>query len=134
MKESTVKQVTDPFFTTSVKKKVGLGLPLLKQNTEQTGGLFTVESAVQKGTQVTATFNSHHIDMIPMGDLASTFKLLIAANPDENFVYRHTAGRHEFEMNTAEIRSALGGVSLNTREVLEYIVELINNHLEALKK
>ena len=126
------QRVADPFFTTSVKKKVGLGLPLLKQNAEQTGGTFTIESAENKGTLVTATFDLRHIDMIPVGDLASTFKILIAANPEEHIIYRHTSDRYGFELDTAEIRDGIGGISLNTREVLEFIVEFINNNLKEL--
>ena len=126
------RRVSDPFFTTSVKKKVGLGLPLLKQNAEQTGGTFTIESVEHRGTLVSATFNLRHIDMIPVGDIASTFKILIAANPDENFIYTHTSDRHGFELNTAETRDGLGGISVNTHEVLEFIVEFINNNLKEL--
>ena len=52
MDQRMVDQVTDPFFTSSTTKKVGLGLPLLKQNAEQTGGVFEVSSELNKGTVV----------------------------------------------------------------------------------
>ena len=37
MDEATVAKVTDPFFTSRTVRKVGLGIPLFKQNAEATG-------------------------------------------------------------------------------------------------
>jgi len=44
MTEETVKRVTDPFYTTRTTRAVGLGLPLLKLEAQQTGGDVTVTS------------------------------------------------------------------------------------------
>ena len=44
MDAETVQKVINPFFTTRTTRKVGLGLPLLKQNTEQTGGSLDIQS------------------------------------------------------------------------------------------
>jgi signal transduction histidine kinase len=44
MDAAMVQQVTDPFFTTRTTRKVGLGLPLLKQNAEQSGGWLSIHS------------------------------------------------------------------------------------------
>jgi hypothetical protein len=126
--------VADPFFTTSATKKVGLGLPLLKQNAEQTDGRFEVDSAVEKGTVIKAIFNIRHIDMIPRGDLASTLKTLIASDPDKDFIYRHRKDDEGFNLDTAVIRAELGGVNLGNREVLDYIVNYIRSSLEELYK
>jgi|WetSurMetagenome_2_1015567.scaffolds.fasta_scaffold20016_3 hypothetical protein len=132
MKRNQLKQVLDPFYTTSTTKKVGLGLPLLKQNAEMTNGEFSLESESGKGTVVTAVFNNRHIDMIPVGDLASTFRTLISANPNKDFVYRHSKDDHEFTMHTAEIRENLDGISLGTKEVLDFISDYIKENLQAL--
>lgn len=134
MSGELLRQVTDPFFTTSVTKKVGLGLPLLKQNAELTGGTFSITSEVNKGTTVTAVFNSNHIDMIPMGDMAVTFKMLIAANPDRDFVYNHRYNNHGFCMDTRVVRTELGEVPLNHAEVLDYLSGFIYSNLKELKQ
>ena len=55
MSAETVEKVTNPFFTTRTTRKVGLGLPLLKQNTEMTGGSMKIDSEVGVGTTVTVT-------------------------------------------------------------------------------
>ena len=38
MDEATVKNVADPFFTTRTTRKVGLGIPLLREAAERCGG------------------------------------------------------------------------------------------------
>ena len=133
MTAEMLKQATDPFFTTSVTKKVGLGLPLLKQNAELTEGSFHIESVENKGTIVTAVFNSFHIDMIPMGNLAMTFRTLISSNPERDFVYRHRKDEEGFTLDTSEIQNQLDGVCLNKREVLDYLTDFIQDNLKALK-
>jgi Histidine kinase-, DNA gyrase B-, and HSP90-like ATPase len=132
MTAEKLKKVIDPFFTTSVTKKVGLGLPLLKQNAELTGGTFSMESAEEKGTMITAIFHMDHIDMIPMGDLAMTFKTLIAANPDIKFIYRHSRDNQSFTLNTEEVQYELEDVKLNEPEVLNYLTDFIRCNLKAL--
>ena len=52
MDKETAERVVNPFFTTRTTRKVGLGLPLLKQNTERTGGSLTIDSEKGKGTTV----------------------------------------------------------------------------------
>jgi anti-sigma regulatory factor (Ser/Thr protein kinase) len=131
MEENTLNRVTDPFFTTSVTKKVGLGLPLLKQHTELARGSFTIESAIEKGTTVTAIFNRNHIDMIPAGDLALTFRTLLVSSQDLDLIFRYQLDGNGFELNTAIIRKELGGVGLTSREVLDYLCDFIRDNLKA---
>lgn len=132
MDAEMLKRITDPFFTTSVTKKVGLGLPLLKQNAELTGGSCTVESTPGQGTRVTALFYGNHIDMIPTGDLALTLKTLIASSPERDFFFTYRRDEEGFAVDTAEIRSLLGGVSLASREVLDYISTFIRDNLKGM--
>jgi hypothetical protein len=133
MSREMVQQVTDPFFTTSAVKKVGLGVPLLKQNTEQTGGIFEIDSVENQGTRVKAIFNSGNIDMVPLGDMASTMKTLIAADPGKDFVYRHRKDDRGFDLDTAELRRELDGVSLGKREVLDYLSDYVRTSLQELE-
>jgi hypothetical protein len=132
MDQGMVDQVTDPFFTSSTTKKVGLGLPLLKQNAEQTGGMFEVSSELDKGTVVTAVFNTNNIDMIPEGDLGATIRTLIASDPLKDFIYRQEKDGEEFELNTAAMREELGNIDLSRREVLEFITEFVRSNVSFL--
>ena len=78
MDAETVRRVTDPFYTTRTTRRVGLGLPLLKLEAEQTGGTLTVTSRTAAqcpdghGTTVRATFHTDHIDCMPLGDVTAT--------------------------------------------------------------
>ena len=60
MTPETLAKVRDPFFTSRTVRKVGLGIPLLQQNAERTGGKLDITSTPGKGTTVTATFGYDH--------------------------------------------------------------------------
>jgi signal transduction histidine kinase len=89
MDEETLKNVMDPFFTTGNTRKVGLGLPLLAQSAEESGGNIKIKSKPGKGTRVKATFGYSHIDRKPLGDIGKSLKVLITANPDINFIFKY---------------------------------------------
>ena len=89
MNEETVRQVLDPFFTTKGTKKVGLGLPLLAHAARESDGDIKIESEIDKGTRVMATFGYNNIDCKPIGNMEQTLKALIAGNMEVDFVYEH---------------------------------------------
>jgi hypothetical protein len=110
-----------------------MGLPLLKQNAEITGGSFNIRSEEGKGTTVTTVFNHENIDMIPLGDMALTFRTLIAGNPEKDFIYKHVKNGEGFSVDTSEIRQSLEGISLKTPDVLDYLAKTITENLKALE-
>lgn len=85
MNNETKRRVLDPFFTTKNGKRVGLGLPLLAQSAEESGGTLQVESAPGKGTTVIATFGLSHIDRKPLGNVEETVRCLKATHPEVCF-------------------------------------------------
>lgn len=120
--------VTDPFTTTRTTRKVGLGIPLLKLETEQTGGSFSIESRHKSlfpdnhGTVTQAVFYKNHIDMTPLGDIVSSVVTLIQGNPDIDFLYTHIMPDKTVSLDTRELREILGGeVPLDNAEVLMWI-------------
>lgn len=120
--------VTDPFTTTRTTRKVGLGIPLLKLEAEQTGGSFSIESRHESlfpdnhGTVTSAVFYKNHIDMTPLGDIVSSVITLIQGNPDIDFLYTHTSPDKTVSLDTRELREILGGeVPLDNAEVLMWI-------------
>ncbi len=121
MTEEQVAQVIDPFFTTRTTRKVGLGVPLFKMSAEQTGGSFSIESEVGRGTKTQASYVKSHVDMTPLGDINSTVSILIRCNPDIDFVFTHSFDNGSFTLDTRELREVLEGVSLDTPDVVEWI-------------
>ena len=49
MDEATLARVRDPFFTSRTVRKVGLGIPLLQQNAERTGGKVSITACRDYG-------------------------------------------------------------------------------------
>ena len=131
MTAETLKAVTDPFYTTRTTRKVGMGLPLLKMEAEQTGGTFEITSKSESeypedhGTKVLAVFNKKHIDYTPLGDVVSSIVTLIQGHPDTDFLFMHTYGDKSVTLDTRELRAVLEEVPLNSYEVLKFIEETL---------
>lgn len=133
MDKETLEKVIDPFFTTRTTRKVGLGLPLLKQNAERTGGYMELESEKGKGTKLKAVFEHDNWDRPSLGDIVGTVVLLVGANPNMHFVYRHKTDTGEYVFDTKEVVEVLDGVPINEPEVLSYLKEMINENLKDIK-
>ena len=130
MDKETAERVINPFFTTRTTRKVGLGLPLLKQNTERTGGSLTIDSEKGKGTTVTAIFGLTNIDTPPMGDLAGTVVLTASAYPDIHFIFHYQREDVDYVFDTDEVNEALDGVSIQDPEIISYLKEMIEENIK----
>lgn len=87
------------------------------------------------GTCITARFGRHHIDFLPLGDMAGTLVTLIQGAPTCDFFFRHTRDGGEVSLSTEEIRSVLGdGISLAEPEILAWIGENLREQYAALPK
>jgi len=126
MDEALLQQVTNPFATTRTTRKVGLGIPMLKQLAELCEGTFSLQSQVGKGTTLSARFKMSSIDLPPMGDLPGTMRSLILGAPDRpEFVLEYSMGQQRFTFDTREVREALGGLSLAEPDILGWIAGYI---------
>ncbi len=121
MTEEQLAQISDPFFTSRTTRKVGLGIPFFKYAAEITGGTFTIQSKIQVGTIVNASFVLSHIDRMPMGDITSTIHNLIVYHPECDFIYNYTYNQNSFTLDTREFREILGDVPFDVPEISEYI-------------
>jgi len=133
MDKETARKATEPFFTSRKTRKVGLGLPLLKQNAEQTGGKFRLKSEKGCGTTVCAEFILGNIDRPALGDMAGSF--LLAAGGHENIAihYTHSTNEGTFSLHSEELKELLGEVPITASAIRQAIRELINNNLERIK-
>lgn len=126
MSAEMVAKVTDPFVTSRTTRKVGLGLPFLKMNAEQTGGWLKVVSEEGIGTLVEALFYQHHIDCVPMGDLKGSMALIMSGNPNVDFVLSLKRGADTFEIKSADIKEVLGDVPINHPRVGRFIKDMMD--------
>jgi len=131
MSPKMLRTVTDPFVTTRTTRRIGLGLSLWKEAAKRCGGDFSIESEPGKGTVVTATFRYDHIDRAPIGDIAGTITMLIAGNPDIDFVYDHVIDGNRFTIDTRELREELEE-SLTDPALLFHLKKQIEEELKKL--
>jgi anti-sigma regulatory factor (Ser/Thr protein kinase) len=118
MDRERLKKALDPFFTTK-DKKWGLGLSLLAQATQEAEGEFNIDSAVGKGTKVSATFKHSHIDRKPFGNMAETLIVLIYGNPDVDFFYLYKKGSLTYSFDTSKIKAEFGGNSFKMLKAIK---------------
>jgi len=132
MGPETVAKVADPFYTTRTTRKVGLGIPLLKQNAEQAGGNLEIISQPGEGTRVIATLQHGHIDRPPAGDLPGVLTMLMAGNPEIRFIYKHMTPRGIFSIDQENVIEMLDGVPISHPMVQQHIKAFIRQNLEIL--
>lgn len=121
MSAEVAANVTDPFVTGRAERNVGLGLPLLKAAAEICQGSLTVQSALGKGTTVTAEFQHSHIDRMPLGDLAGTWLALLVAQPQVHWCFEYSAGKTRFVFDDYDVKRELAGLPLSDPAVLKFL-------------
>ena len=132
MDADMVRSVLEPFTTSRKTRKVGLGLPLLKQTAEMTGGTMDIQSTVGVGTVVTATFGLGHIDRPPMGDVAGAWFSLVVMNPEKDFLFTYDYDGNVFTFDTREVREAVAPIPLNQMEISAWIKDCISTEIKEL--
>lgn len=136
MSSENLKKVFDPFYTSRDKKirKVGLGLSLLKLNTELSDGGLSLESELGKGTELKFHFSLSSVNIPEKGDIAGIVTGLISS--DENIaweVFFKTEIGDE-SISSAEIKEILGDdISIKDIAVIPVLREIITNITEELE-
>ena len=133
MDAATVKKAFDPFYTEPGKhdkRKVGLGLPLLKQMCEACGGGVTLESEKGVGTHLAYFFDAANIDLPPMGDLAETMVTLFNYPGAFEMTFTHGKGGETYSISRSELADAVGG--FETVEGLSLAKEFLRSQEESL--
>ena len=127
--ERMLNRVLDPFYTTRLTRRVGFGLSLFREATKRCDGEFSITSSEGKGTQVDASFRLDHIDLAPMGDLASSLTSLIMGNSEVDFVYTYRANGQEFQLDTRQVKEELDGLPITHPKVIKYLAGVIRESL-----
>ena len=133
MDEATQKRAFDPFYTEPGKhdkRKVGLGLPILKQICEECDGGLSLKSEKGIGTTLSYHFAARHIDLPPMGDIAKMVLTLFNYPGDFELVFTHKKGAEEYSISRTELADAVGG--LESVEGLSLAGEFLSGQEEAL--
>lgn len=128
MDAERVRAVLDPFCTSRTTRRVGMGLPFLKQHAELCGGEFRISSVPGAGTNVFASFALDCIDTPPTGDLAGSWLTLLIDAPGVHWIFRYESAGEAFELNSDEVAEAVDGLeSLKIPDVAMALKDMIED-------
>jgi len=139
MDQELLALVTNPFVTSRTTRKVGLGLPLFKAAAEACRGYLAIDSTPGKGTTVAVEFQRSHIDRMPLGDLAGTWRILLVGFPHIHWLFRYQsrvraeAPPVEFTFDSEPIQQELGDVPLTEPSVLAFIREMLQEGIKEVQ-
>ena len=108
------------------RRRVGLGLPLLRQATEATHGDMEVRSAPGQGTTVSFRFDAQHMDTPPLGDLAGTLLTLMALPGSYDLAVHRRAPAGDYAVARHELTETLGDLenAVNLALARQYLAAL----------
>ena len=132
MSEEMVRTVAEPFTTTRRTRKVGLGLPLLKQTAMMTGGDFEITSQPDVGTTVSVSFGLSNIDRPPMGDVSGALFTLVLLNPQIDFLFVYDYDGKNFTFDTRVIRETVDPIPLDNPEISAWIKDCLYQEITEL--
>jgi len=133
MDEGTLAKALDPFWSDGVKhpgRRVGLGIPFLRQTADQCGGQADIVSKPGEGTRIEAVFPADNVDLPPVGNLALLWLQCLSFEGSygmEIHRRRELVGREDaYRIDRDEMSDALGGLEdIGALGLLkEYIVSL----------
>lgn len=138
MNKDTLERVDDPFRTDGIKhpgRRVGLGIPFLRQTAEQVGGRVDINSSIGKGTRVEAEFPADHLDLPPVGDLVQLWVQCLSFGGDYEMTIRRVRRDSDdreslYDINRTELSEALGG--LEDAGALGLLMEYVRSLEESL--
>lgn len=112
MPPEILSRAFDPFCTEPGKhdaRKIGMGLPFVKQTCDACGGKVDLKSTHGVGTTIVCTFQADNIDLPPMGDLVAAVMSLFNFEGDFDLVFTHAKGENEYSISRSELKDAVGG-------------------------
>ena len=113
MDSATLARVWDPFYTEPgkhAKRRVGLGLPLLRQMVESADGAVSLESKRGEGTTLAYRWQSSHCDAPPFGDIPTTLVSLMNYPGDFDLNFTHSRSAASYTISRSILIEALGGI------------------------
>jgi len=131
MSEELIDKIENPFFSTRKTRHIGMGIPLLKQNSERSGGDVYISSQEGKGSTVVATFGYDNIDCPPLGKISEAIYFLSTQHPHIRFIFDYICDDKSFRWDTQEVQESLGDVPLQAPEAKTTLLDLLYNNIKA---
>lgn len=132
MDQATLDKTSDPFFTSRSTRRVGMGIPMLRQHAEMTGGRLEIHSEPGAGTTLKATFIGGHPDIQPLGDIEGCWMLLAAMHQETDILLKCKTMQGEFEISSRQAMAELEAETLDDPTLREDLKRLIRNNLSVI--
>jgi hypothetical protein len=135
IEKEDLPKIFDPFFTTRDHKirKVGIGLPLLKENAELTGGYVKIESEKNKGTKIETLFKSNSIDMPEIGNITNMYISILNLSDSVDFFIKRVYNKKSYTIDTKELKKILGA-SLSEPLIYKEMMEFFKKKERSIKQ
>jgi signal transduction histidine kinase len=130
---ASAEEITDPFYTTKLRKQTGLGLSFFRAAAERSGGELTVYKSELGGVAVKATMCLSHVDRAPLGDLAATLSSVVCTNPELNLRCRIRVAGREYVVSIPEVEEEPRVGSCQGLVVARRVSEEVNAALASLE-
>lgn len=128
MDATTMAKAMDPFTSEAGKhdhRKVGLGLPFLRQTVDAVNGKLEIQSEPGKGTTVSFYLDAHHVDLPPFGDLPGTVLGLMTFGNTYNLTIKRKTHSDGYTISRQELCDTLGDLdsALNLTLARDFLTE-----------
>jgi hypothetical protein len=132
MSAELLKDISNPFITTRTTRKVGLGISLLEASAQRADGDLIINSTLDVGTSLNASFRLSHIDRLPLGDLSETIISVILTKPQMELEIGLYANKEVFNFKTSDIKNQIGEIPITEFSVLTWIKDYINEGVKII--
>jgi len=133
MDESTLSQVSSPFFTTRTTRNVGFGVAFFKQAIQQANGTCQIVSALNQGTTVTGVWQSDHWDAPPLGNLGEVVLIALQSHPELQLIFNFSTNLNVYTFDSKTFETSIAPVPISELAILKWIESEINMNIQQCK-
>lgn len=93
----------DPFYTTKNNGRTGLGLPLMRESAESTGGSLKIYGTGTGGTEVKAVYNTMSLNFMSFGDIKEDIAAMALFESGADIVFEFCSSDDAFGFDTRKL-------------------------------
>lgn len=123
--ETDTEKILDPFYTTKISGKTGLGLPLFRQAALTADGSFEI-TLPEKGMCVKAVFDTASPDCMPVGQLKEDISAVVLTENAPDIVFEYQSENTYLKFDTrSDVQKTGSNISV-WKFIRDYLGELEN--------
>lgn len=115
-------------------RRNGMGISLFRESAEIAGGDLKITSQKGSGASLTANYALDSPYRMPIGDINATVEALILCCKDTDFIYTYKVDGEGFTLDTAQMKSILSDIPVQTPEIMEYIRCFLRENTDIINK